>query len=207
MRGLRPRSGPPVSSIPLGAMTADFLRDVESNPNNRAILSRWSLLDLPESWLVAGCLFQTVWNLKAGRIPHFGIKDYDLFYFDQSDLSKEGEIQAQVHAESVLGDLGLNIEVANQARVHLWYPEHFGHTYPQLASVEDGIRRFLVLETCVGARPKQCHSPFGLIGIYAGTLTPNPRTPYPELFAHKVASYRERWNWLAVSAARVENDA
>ena len=117
-------------------MTADFMRDVQSNPNNRAILSRWSLLDLPESWLVAGCLFQTIWNLKVGRIPQSGIKDYDLFYFDPTDLSKEGEMRAQIHAESVLGDLGLNIEVTNQARVHLWYPDHFGHSYPQLASVE-----------------------------------------------------------------------
>lgn len=188
-------------------MTADFMRDVESNPNNSAILSRWSRLDLSDAWLAAGCLFQTVWNLRAGRIPESGIKDYDLFYFDPSDLSKDGEMNAQAHAESVLGDLGLNIEVANQARVHLWYPEHFGHNYPQLVSVEDGISRFLVLETCVGVRPKHCHSPFGLAGIYAGTLTPNPRAPYPELFARKVASYRDRWKWLTASPDSVENGA
>ena len=179
-------------------MTTNFLRDIEANPHNRAILSRWARLDLPDAWLVAGCLFQTVWNLQAGRPAHEGIKDYDLFYWDPSDLSDAAESHVQAQAESVFGDLDVRIEVANQARVHLWYPQHFGHSYPQLTSVEDGISRFLVLETCVAVRPQQCHAPFGVAGIYAGTLTPNPRTPYPELFAQKAASYQERWSWLTV---------
>jgi hypothetical protein len=33
-------------------------------------------------------LFQTVWNLQRGRPPGQGIKDYDLFYFDPTDLSE-----------------------------------------------------------------------------------------------------------------------
>lgn len=183
-------------------MEASFLRDVASNPVNRAILSRWSELALPDGWLVAGCLFQTVWNLKAGLPPHADIKDYDLFYFDPTDLSKEREMQVQAHADSVLGDLGVRVEVANQARVHLWYPEHFGQRYPRLTSAEYGIARFLVLETCVGVRPQQCHAPYGLAGIYAGTLSSNPLIPYPDLFARKVASYQSRWNWLSVVPAK-----
>jgi hypothetical protein len=179
-------------------MSTDFAAHVALNPANRAILSRWSLLDLPNSWLVAGCLFQTVWNIQAGLRPESGIKDYDIFYFDPSDLSETAEEEAQAVAESVLGDLGIRVEVANQARAHLWYPTHFGYPYPPLRSVEEGISRFLVLETCVGIRPQQCHAPYGLSGVYAGTLTPNPATPYAELFANKVASYKARWNWLKV---------
>ncbi len=179
-------------------MTADFLAQLAQNPVNHAILSRWQRLELPGGWLVAGCLFQTVWNTQAGRPPAADIKDYDLFYFDASDLSEAAEAQVQAQADSVLGDLGVTIEVANQARVHLWYPAHFGHPYPPLVSAEDGIRRFLVLETCVAVRPGQCHAPYGLAGLYAGTLTPNPRTPYPALFARKTASYRARWPWLQV---------
>lgn len=179
-------------------MIADFTNHVALNPVNRAILSRWHLLDLPGAWLVAGCLFQTVWNLQAGLRPESGIKDYDIFYFDPSDLGETAEAEVQARTASVLGDLGVTIEVANQARVHLWYPAHFGYDYPELASAEDGIGRFLVRETCVGVRPGECHAPFGLAGLYAGTLTPNPATPYPELFERKVASYRERWDWLNV---------
>jgi len=142
---------------------------------------------------VAGCLFQTVWNLQRGRPPSQGIKDYDLFYFDPTDLSEAAEAQAQSRVSSLLADLDATVEVANQARVHLWYPGYFGRPCPPLQSSEDGIRRFLVLETCVGIRPHECHAPFGFSGLYAGSFTPNPLTPYPELFAAKVASYRARW--------------
>lgn len=178
------------------ASPGDFSSQVSLNEANRAILSRWHRLDLPDSWLVAGCLFQTIWNIAAGRPPAADIKDYDIFYFDPNDLSAEAEGRAQGHVESLFEDLGVDVEVANQARVHLWYPEYFGHPYPALSSAEDGIGRFLVLETCVAIRPGACYAPYGLAGIYAGTLTPNPLTPYPELFTKKAASYRERWNWL-----------
>lgn len=180
------------------AMIVDFKRHVASNPVNHAILSRWHRLDLPNAWLVAGCLFQTVWNLQAGLSPESGIKDYDIFYFDSSDLGETAEAEAQAVADAMLSDLGATVDVANQARVHLWYPGHFGRPYAALASAEEGISRFLVRETCVGMRPQQCFAPYGLSGLYAGTLTPNPATPYPELFSKKVASYKARWNWLKV---------
>lgn len=182
-------------------MSTTFLREVSLNPANAAILARWDELHLPNAWLVAGCLFQTVWNLQSGLSPSFGIKDYDIFYFDPTDLSESSEQRVQAHANTVLSDLGITVEVANQARVHLWYQGYFGRAYPELTSSEDGIRRFLVLETCVGVRPNQYYAPFGLEGIYGGTLSINPLTPYSELFAAKIASYRSRWPHLRESVA------
>jgi hypothetical protein len=61
-------------------MKEAFLRDIACNAVNAGILSCWQKLDLPNAWLVAGCLFQTVWNLQSGRSPEFGIKDDGLFY-------------------------------------------------------------------------------------------------------------------------------
>jgi len=177
-------------------MTTQFLRDIALNEANAAILARWDVLALPNAWLVAGCLFQTIWNVQSGRPAGADIKDYDIFYFDDGDVSGQGEKAAQAHADSVLSDLGITVEVANQARVHLWYPQHFARPCPPLTSSEDGIRRFLVLESCVGVRPHQCHAPYGVDGVYAGTLSPNPLTPYAELFEKKVASYRQRWPHL-----------
>lgn len=188
-------------------MTPAFFADIAANPANRAILGRWQRLGLPDAWLVAGCLFQTVWNLRSSRPPAQNIKDYDIFYFDSTDLSRRGEEQAQQQVDAVLSDLGVTVEVANQARVHLWYPEFFGHPYPPLASAEDGIARFLVRETCVGVRPGACHAPYGLEGMYAGTLTANPLVPHAELFARKVASYRRRWPWLTVREGEGGRDA
>jgi hypothetical protein len=47
-------------------------------------------------------------------------------------------------------DLDAKIEIRNQARVHLWYPEKHGLPYPTLARATDGIDRFLTVETQVG---------------------------------------------------------
>lgn len=173
-----------------------LLRDISTNPINATILARWSALALPNAWLVAGCLFQTVWNTLSGNAPNEHIQDYDIFYFDPNDLSESGERGVQARADALYQDLGVRLEVANQARVHLWYPEYFGRPCAPLASSEDGIRRFLVLETCVAVRPGAIHAPYGLAGMYAGRLSPNPLTPFPELFARKVASYQARWPWL-----------
>ena len=188
---------------PLASLEAQrFASDILCNRFNRAILDAWSDLALPDGWLVAGCLFQTVWNLQAGRKPEDGIKDYDIFYFDPCDPSEVGEARVQARVEGVLGALGVPIEVKNQARVHLWYEDHFGHPYPKLASAREGIDRFLIPSTCVGVRSTgmdyELHVPNGLTLLYAGLLTPNPLTPYLPVFREKAASYQSRWQWLQV---------
>ena len=179
-------------------MQQRFRRDILANRNNRAILDRWSDLALPDGWLVAGCLFQTVWNLQAGCPPEADIKDYDLFYFDAADLSEAGERAVQARAEAVLCDLGITIEVVNQARVHLWYEADFGQPYAPLHSSRDGIERFLVPCTCVGVRPDVTCAPYGLDALYRGELAMNPLVPHRDLFEHKAASYRARWPGLTI---------
>ncbi len=181
------------------ATTTDFLRDIATNPVNAEILARWESLELPDAWLAAGCLFQTIWNLQSGQPAQSGIKDYDLFYYDPADLSARAERHRQAFVSDVLDDLGVEIEVANQARVHLWYPRYFGESYAPLQSAADGIGCFLVKETCVGVRPREYVAPYGIGGVYAQTLTPNPRVPHARLFADKAASYRRRWPHLTVT--------
>jgi len=175
-----------------------FRGDILANRNNRAILERWSDLALPDGWLVAGCLFQTVWNLQAGRPPEADIKDYDLFYFDAADLSAAGEQAVQARVDAVLCDLGIQIEAVNQARVHLWYEADFGKPYAPLGSSRDGIARFLVPCTCVGVRPAETCAPYGLAALYRGELAMNPLVPHCELFERKAASYRARWPALTI---------
>ncbi len=180
-----------------------FVADILSNPHNKAILAAWHELELPDGWLVAGCLFQTVWNLQTGRSPEAGIKDHDLFYFDAQDLSADGEARVQARVDRALGSLGVPIEVKNQARVHLWYEEHFGFPYPKLANTKEGIDRFLIPSTCVGVRPAgdayELYAPNGLSILYSGLLTPNPLTSHLPLFRDKASSYKSRWELLQLA--------
>lgn len=184
-------------------MRDHFFVDILKNGHNWAILDRWSALALRDGWLVAGCLFQTVWNVQAGRAPQADIKDYDLFYFDASDASEAAEHEVQTRMDAVLGDLGIVVEASNQARVHLCYESYFGHPCEELRSACDGIDRFLVLATCVGVRPGELHAPNGLALLYDGVLTMNPLMPHRDLFERKAASYRARWPWLRIQPSNL----
>jgi hypothetical protein len=107
----------------------EFLALALRNPFNAAILDELHRLALPDAWLVAGCLVQTVWNVLTGRPIDHGIADYDVFYFD-SDTSWEAEdaVIRKLHAQ--LAHLGAKVEIRNQARVHLWYSGKYGLPYP-----------------------------------------------------------------------------
>ena len=177
-------------------MNQSFVADILSNPNNAQILERWDALHLPDGWLVAGCLFQTVWNRLSDQEPCAGIKDYDIFYFDPTDLSEEAERAVQQRAEGLFSDLNITVELCNQARVHQWYEAHFGHAYPQLIGSRDGIDRFLIPCTCVGINPREVYAPNGFDLLYAGVLSMNPLTPYRALYEQKALSYQQRWPWL-----------
>lgn len=191
------------------ALARRFVSEALQNPHNAALLERLPFLGLPDAWLVAGCLFQTVWNLRSGLAPTAHIKDYDLFYFDASDLSEAAEQAVQDRATAIFADLPITVEAKNQARVHLWYERWFGYPYSPLQSARNGIERFLVPCTCVGLQPSNApsiaqptlYAPYGLEELYAGLLQPNPACPHLPLFEAKAKSYRERWPWLTIQAA------
>lgn len=171
------------------------------NPVNAALMERLPRLGLPQCFLTAGCLFQAVWNRRSGRPPEASVKDYDVFYFDDGDLSWEAEDAVIRKAAALVADLGVPVEVKNQARVHLWYQKRFGSAYPQLRSATDGIDRYLVQCTCIGieAATGRLYAPNGLEDMAEGILRPNPRNPSPALFRAKAEAYRARWPWLTIA--------
>ncbi len=180
-----------------------FLTAIHRNTANTALLERLPHLSLPDCWLVAGCLFQSVWNDAIGRPANESIKDYDIFYFDDVDLSYEAEDRVIRQVADACADLGLPIEMKNQARVHLWYGERFGPGYPSLADAKDGIKRFLVAGTCVGigASPSnfgELFAPYGLNELFAGVLRPNPLNLPGNRFSEKAATYMARWPHLVI---------
>jgi hypothetical protein len=184
-----------------------FVTDVLHNRFNRAILERLEALGLPDAWLVAGCLFQTVWNLRSGQPAEAGIRDYDVFYFDGDDLSEQAETLINQRAGALFADLAVPVEVKNQARVHLWYQDYFDRPYSALHSACEGIDRFLVGCTAVGLRPSSpgagtqgmVYAPYGLDALYRGMLTRNPKIDHGALFERKCRDYQARWPWLTIA--------
>jgi hypothetical protein len=169
-----------------------------ANPINAAILERLPLLGAAEPWLTAGCLYQAVWNARDGKAPGWGIKDYDIFYWDE-DTSWEAEDVVIRRADMLFADLGAAVEIRNQARVPLWYEAKFGAPCPPVTCPEDGIGRFPVACTCVGLAPSgEVYAPYGLDDMFAGRLKLNPNTPNPRLFRAKAETYHARWPWLEI---------
>ncbi|MGX1197142.1 nucleotidyltransferase family protein [Parvibaculum sp. MBR-TMA-1.3b-4.2] len=165
-----------------------------TNEANRAVLSLLPDLGVADSWLVSGCLFQTVWNALTGRAPGYGIKDYDIFYFDP-DTSWEAEDRAIRRGQEVFADLGVEMEIRNQARVHLWYEEKFGRPYPPLTKATDGIDRFLAPACMVGISASgEIYAPKGFGDVEDMVIRPNPVANFDaEELARKAARWKEKW--------------
>lgn len=156
---------------------------------------------MPQCFLTAGCLYQTVWNLRSGLSPHENIKDYDVFYYDASDLSWEAEDAVIERVSQCCLELNATVEVKNQARVHLWYEQKFGRAYPALQSTTDGIDRYLIECTRVGidVETQGVYAPIGFADLWDGVLRMNPLNPNPSLFHAKAEDFKRRWQWLQIA--------
>src|SRR5215831_16988941 len=133
-------------------------------------------------WLVfSGAVYQPVLNHLTGRPLDYGIKDYDLAYFDASDLSYEAEDAVIRRARAAFDEpLRSMVQVRNQARVHLWFEAKFGEPYGPLSCTAEALARFTSTTFAVGVRLElddrlHIEAPFGLADLFAPRLRPNPR--------------------------------
>lgn len=173
-----------------------FVKLALLNPVNAALLERLADLDMPDWWLASGCLFQTVWNVLSGRSPQAGILDYDVIYFDH-DTSWEAEDHTIRRASLALRDLGVNVQIRNQARVHLWYESKFGVHYPPLPSARHAVLRYPCRAAAVALTRRDrevCfYAPFGLAAVFDMRLEPNRRLPIADVYATKCDRWQAEW--------------
>ncbi len=161
-------------------------------------------LALPDWMVFSGAVYQPVLNHLTGRPPAYGLKDYDLAYFDASDLSYEAE-DAVIRraAAAVSPEIRARVQVRNQARVHLWSEERFGEPYAPLTDSAESLLRFPCATFAVGARLEPddrmtLFAPFGLDDLFALRLRPNALRP-SRWFAPIAASATARWPELEIA--------
>ena len=158
----------------------------------------------PPDWLVfSGAIYQRVLNHLGGRPLDYGIKDYDVGYFDAADISYEAEdaVIRRVAAafEPPLREL---VEVRNQARVHIWFEGKFGEPYAPLNDSAEALTRFVSPLHAVAVRLEvdddiTVVAPFGLEDLFARRLRNNPDRPSTN-FDRVAASAKARWPELEV---------
>lgn len=173
------------------------------NRINVEILERFNGLGIQDWWLTAGCLFQTVWNLRSGRPAWQGIHDYDIFYYSE-DQTWEAEDQVIKDAERLFADLNVNVQVRNQSRVHLWYEGKFGIAYPPLTNASEGILRFPARAAAIGLKRSgdeflDLFVPFGLDDVWNLILTPNRTLPLAHVYDDKAKRWLKEWPQLRVN--------
>ena len=166
------------SNLPFDEQRCALKEIIRSCPELMDVFQRARDLKLPDHWIVSGAIYNNIWNYLTERPFMTGVKDIDLFYFDQNDLSYEAEDKIIKQADKVFAGLNPPIEVRNQARVHLWYKDHFGEDYAPLMSAEEGIDRFASITHAVGMRLDdrdefEVYAPYGLDEIFSFRLTPN----------------------------------
>jgi hypothetical protein len=179
---------------------------VRAAPSLMHVLTVARDLDLPDWMIFSGAVYQRVLNHLTGRDPDYGIHDYDLGYFDASDISYEAEDaiirRAAAAFEPPLRDM---VEVRNQARVHVWFEGKFGEPYAPLGSTGEAVSRFTTTAFCIGVKlladdRLHIHAPYGLEDLFALRLRPNP-TRVTAGFLRTAGSVQARWPELLLEPA------
>ncbi|MCT9076340.1 nucleotidyltransferase family protein [Streptomyces fulvoviolaceus] len=189
--------------LPLDEQLAALKAALSRNEVLLEVLRRTASLDLPGWYVTAGCLFQTVWNVVTDRPAAGGIKDYDVFYFDDGDLSWEAEDAVIRAGEEAFAGLPAEVEIRNEARVHLWYERKFGVPCAPYTSTEAAIDSFAATSCCVGVRLEsggrwRVYAPHGLSDVFNLVVRPNPVLAPREVYEAKAKRWREEWPELTV---------
>jgi hypothetical protein len=185
---------------PFGAQRDALVAMIRDEPVLMEVLE--GIRDLPQGLLVAGALYNMVWNRLTARPGLLGVADIDVFYFDDSDLSYEAEDVVIQRLAARFGHLPLPVQVRNQARVHLWFEQKFGSPFTPLVSAAEMLGRYASKTHAVAARLEdggaiEIVAPFGLDDIFAFRVTPNPVLDNRR--AHEKKGARAKATWPEVS--------
>jgi len=184
-------------------LNARLAGTVRADPGLMHVLTTVRGLGLNDWRVFSGAVYQSVWNAVTGRPVGYGRKDFDLGYFDP-DTSWDAEDLVIKRVAAALDEpFRSEVEVRNQARVHLWFPDRFGEPYDALTGTDEALARFVAPAFAVGVRLERddtisIAAPFGLEDVFSLTLRPNPDRPRAKGWDKVVTSARERWPELTV---------
>jgi hypothetical protein len=155
-------------------------------------------LGLPDAWLSGSLLVQAWWNICFYRPPLHGIADADIIYFDPTDLSEAAEAGAAAHVASIFTDLPIRLDVKNQARVHLWYPDRFGKMIAPYRSAQDATKSFPTTVSAVAIDDRRISAPFGLDDFLAPVVRANATLIDRAFYEHKAQRWADCWPDLPI---------
>ncbi|MCL2343034.1 MAG: nucleotidyltransferase family protein [Firmicutes bacterium] len=166
------------------------------------VIVQASGLGLKNYYIGAGCIAQTVWNDLSGLPLAHGISDIDFVYYDDSDLSSGAEAETVRRIAARIGPCGIKLDIKNEARVHLWYKEHFGYEIKPYESIEHAINTWPTTATAVGVRLEdsalKVYAPFGLDDLFGMIVRANKAQITEEIYLRKVQKWSAKWPELTI---------
>lgn len=182
-----------------------FMSILEENKDLMIILDYLAKLNLPNFYIAAGSIFQTIWNYYDNRPLNYGIKDIDIIYYDKDNLTKEVEQKLENQIIDFLKQQNLNYEVDihNEARMHLWKKENENKDIDQYQNSEDAIAKWIATVHAIGITKEngqiKVYAPYGLSDIFSRTIRPiKHKGNSQELYNKKVASWQSRFSNLNI---------
>ncbi|RZJ17413.1 MAG: nucleotidyltransferase family protein [Brevundimonas sp.] len=160
---------------------------------------------LPQWRIFAGAVYQTAWNGLTGRDPDHGVRDYDVIYFDPDPSWDAEDAVIRRVAAALPDDLRGAVEVRNQSRVHLWFPQKFGRPYAPLTHADDALSRAVATVHALGVRLEDddtisVAAPLGMDDLFALRFRAGPGGFDPAVVAAKAGAARARWPEVTIDA-------
>jgi len=164
------------------------------------ILERALELNLPNWYLGAGAVAQTIWNYKSNLDLNHGIEDYDLVYF-AANLADGEQTDLNMRAKKLFSEV--NVDFVNQATVHLWYKNEFGKEIQPYISTESAINTWPTTSTSIGvtmdsAGSLKIYAPFGLDDLFSLTVRANKILITENIYYYKAKKWKSTWNQLNI---------
>lgn len=182
-------------------MEKEFIKILEDSPLLMDVFEKIKKVNLPNYYIGAGAIVQTVWNYYSNKPYDYGIEDLDIVYYDK-DISYESEDRWIKEVTEIMKDISIPVDLKNQARVHIWYEEKFKTKVDQYKSVEDAIDSWPTTATSLGIRITESgykiYAPFGLEDVMSGTIRANKKQITEEIYNKKVSKWTKKWNNLKV---------
>ena len=176
---------------------------VRADPGLMHVLTTVRDQDLPDWRIFSGAVYQSVWNALTGRPAGYGVRDYDVGYFDP-DTSWDAEDVVIKRVAAAFDEPFRDIvEVRNQARVPIWFPAHFGEPYDPLSGTDEALERFVAPAFAIGVRLEKddtisVAAPLGMDDMFALTLRPNPNRGLARDWSRVVGRALSRWPELTI---------
>ncbi len=183
----------------------EFIAIIKKNNELIEILNYIDKIKLPNFYIAAGCIFQTIWNYYDNRPLNFGIKDIDIIYYDSYDITKEAEkiIENNIIDFFVKKGYKYEFDVHNEARMHLWKKLNNNIEIKQYRSSEEAIGKWIATVHAVGVTKIdgdiKVYAPYGLSDIFSRTIIPiYHKGNSKDIYMNKVEKWQERFEKLNI---------